>query len=486
VDVAFAEINGLMAGFDYQDEAEPVPLDSRQHPATVSDEDLPPLAGTVIQEYPPVDEPVQGTEHQPMVSQWAAIRGLREETAFHHTWFQRLARNLGDATVSKLLAAYPDAQSIRSKGAQLVKDVLEGFQPRELSLVFAFASFAYAISQLLHKQGRLDKSEILADLKTWRDLIADPRERDAFNLIAQNLWPEAKDHLHFIPIQAPQVGSHLPTPHFPTRGAAPSGGTLAATSQAGGPSLDPSSSILDPAGYGYLGPGNPTSHAHSDNVPADLRIFLDAVDLMNQSHETFDFAALESLNGWFPQSLPSGWQPPPTSAHGAGSQPQRDETTSSGPPDDRGEQGLPRSIKQAPDEPKLYDTGMFLAVLLFVQDVAELVYTLSGRSIASRRQKLYKAEEKDQEAFYLSAQETFFEPRRRCQAESPSPPFRAVLSVAEKFTKSGLLRNIGEIRHYLVSVAAVSPIFNHTTAEQIRAARLTDVSSGCLSAGRSL
>jgi hypothetical protein len=475
LDIAFAEINGLMAGLHYQDEAEPEPADAQQYPAAILDEDLPPLAATVTRDYPSVAEPVQGIEHQPMASQWAAIRSLRQETAFHHKRFQQLARDLGDPTVSKLLEIYPNAQSIRNKGAQLVKDVLEGFQPRDLSLVFAFASFAYAISQLLYKRGRIDKSEILADLKSWRDLISDPRERDAFNLIAQNMWPEARNHLHFFPIPTLRVPRNLsvPDPLNPlTGGGTPPGGALGlaahgapdfpllfpANSQASDPQRNPPSFILDPAAYAYSGAGNTTSHAHSDNVPADLDTFLNTFELMSQSSDEFDFAALGSVDSLFPRPSPSAW-PPTTFAFGEGSSLRQEGTTSSGPPDVQGEQELPRAIKQTPDEAKLDDTSMFLAVLLFLQEIAELVYTLSGRSIASRRQKLYKAEERDQEAFYLSVLDTFFEPRRRCQEEPEALAYLVLLSVAEKFTQAGLLRTIAEIKHYLVDVAAVSLSF---------------------------
>jgi hypothetical protein len=459
LDVAFAEINGLMAGLHYQDEAEPTFLDDHpSYPATILDEDLglPPVDGTVTEDYPSVAESVQDIEHQPMASQWAAIRGLREETAFHHKRFKQLAPTLGDPAVAKLLDLYPDAQSIRNKGAQLVKDVLEGFQPRELSLVFAFASFAYAISKLLYKQGRIDESEILADLKTWRDMIADPRERDTFDLIAQNLWPEAKDHLRSIPT-TPCVFDNYPVLDPMTGDGNPPGARGAAHAAPDFPSPLPAEARVGGA------------RVSSDHVPYldtagnDLNDYFgfnlmvrDTVDLMNQSHETFDFAAFGSLNTLCFPPLTSDW-PPPTSFLREGGQPRRDRTASHRPPDGLVERELPRLIKP-PDKAELDDTGMFLAVLLFLQDIAQLVYTLSGRSIASRRQKLYKAEEAGQRTFYLSARETFFEPRRRCQREPRSPPFLALLSVAEKFTESGLLRTISEIKHYLVSVAAVRPL----------------------------
>jgi hypothetical protein len=110
-------------------------------------------------------KPAIPLENHSIASQWAAIRSLRKETEFHHRRLQVLARQLGNPIISNLLDTYPDSRSVYRKGAQIVKDVLEGFRPNKLSLVFAFTYFSYSISQLLHKKDRIDKNDILADIR---------------------------------------------------------------------------------------------------------------------------------------------------------------------------------------------------------------------------------------------------------------------------------------------------------------------------------
>lgn len=301
LEVAFSELNGLMAGMHYQDQAEggttpapsPSPLqDTQAYPREIFDD--------LLEDRPASDiatpSKLSATmESEPMASQWAAIRSLRKETEFHHKRFQALARRLENPIISDLLEVYPDAQSIRNKGACIVKDVLEGFQPNKLSLVFAFTCFSYSISLLLYKKDGIDKSDILADIRAWRDLIADPKERQAFNHLAPELWPEAKEHLHFIEIPAhPASGtarwadhwphltslagaakgssSHIPHPH-------PNGQTITGCNEPVRPS----------APYGF----NHTTAPPSDPRDTPLPFTSDSIDLMKLSHEVFNFSVVD-------------------------------------------------------------------------------------------------------------------------------------------------------------------------------------------------
>ncbi|KXX81303.1 Peptide transporter PTR2 [Madurella mycetomatis] len=422
LETAFAEINGLMAGLHYQDKLEsettvaradstscnaqlprpanqeaagpayPIPMAPQQHQFDSLDKELTELLENSRQDPTSTPESIPNMEHQPLGSQWAAIRCLRKETAYHHRRFQHLARTMENPLIAKLLDVYPDAQSVRSKGAQLFKDVLEGFRPRDLSLVFAFASFSYATSQLLYKKRRIDKGYILAGLKDWRDLISDLPEFAAFAINEQ----AAHDTIGASYYQNTSIGSGL-----------------------------------------------------GDHIPPDL--VTNVVDLMNTSHEYFNFAAIAGLDAENSLNLPaaSNW----LSSSGPGP-PSLLPTPDAAPNTPGGE----RQRSQSTDEPldelvKLEETTMFLVILIFLEDIGELLYILSGRSLASRRHKLYKAEEKNQKAFYKKSKESFFEPRYR-HSEPNSAAFFALLSVAERFTQGGYLRSIAEIKHYLVSVAA--------------------------------
>lgn len=490
LETAFAEIDGLMAGLHYQDKAEnnmtqaespmqsPSGLvhasvfDTQQYPTDILDKDL---LGDTADGYTATAEPIPGTEHQPMAPQWAAIRSLRDETAFHHKRFQLVARSLDNPIISKLLSVYPDARSIRNKGAQLVKDVLEGFQPRELPLLFAFASFSYAISQLLYKKGHIDRGDILADLRTWRDLISDPSERQAFSLLAQELWPEAKDRLHFLPM--PPRSSAAPFPNPP-----PGEAILAGTAEFAAPVFPyfPANGQVTEDRNVDLYPSDPFGLDNTTSQSAlDSDLVPNLVELFNGTHATFDFAAINSFDNQPYRQPPSctswsqsnGLDPPGC--------PRVQKRTGDTPGVER--EQLP-SVNGESKEVKLADTGMFLVILVFLQDIGELLYILSGRSLPSRRCKLYKAEEEDQKVFYKSAQKAFFKPRYQCQ-NSNLPTFLAILSVAETFTKSGFLRSIAEIKHYLASVATVRPLNIH--AGQLFLI-VTNEISGSHSAGSSL
>ena len=433
------------------------PNSQYRYPAEISDEGSGHLPATAIYD-PSVagERSIPAAGDQPMAPQWAAIRSLREETAFHHERFRKLCRDLGDPVISKLLETYPDAQSIRNKGAQVVKDVLDGFRPRELSLIFAFTSFAYAISQLLYKDGRIEKCEILGDLRAWRSLITDPTEGRVFERIAQGLWPESKEHLHFIDIPVAAQRREM-NPLFP--GIPSSGASIGGSATPGFADMLPAHRQGVAEQNACLYPMDQFNLTNLDAAPyADTHRPLLSPDigsytghLMNLSNEAFDYAALLATGptgNLFPHSPPGSGSGlvgclnspvPPNGAAGASAR--------------RTDQ--PPSSEAGPKEMRLDETVMFLAVLVFLQDIAELVYTLSGRSLASRPQKLYKAEEKRQEALYRSVLEAFFMPRY-ARRDVTLPAFLALLSVAEKFIKSGLLRSVEDVKHYLVSVASVS------------------------------
>ncbi|EAQ84595.1 hypothetical protein CHGG_08609 [Chaetomium globosum CBS 148.51] len=425
LEVVFSELNGLMAGMHYQDQTEgsttPVPsLSPTQtaygYPLEIFDDFL---GHTPASDTACPSEPAIAMESEPMASQWAAIRTLRKETEYHHRRFQVLARRLENPIISDLLEIYPDGQSIRNKGACIVKDVLEGFQPSKLSIVFAFTCFSYSISQLLYKKNAIDKSDILADIRAWRDLITDPKERQAFNQLAPELWPEAKEHLHFIDI-----------PTHPTYGTGrwanrwPQFTSLAAS-----------------AGYS----ATELSHPHPNGQTA--------------------FGGIDDL-----QAADTGWSQ--TSVPGGDVSSTRSEVQPTELDPSNGERESAQSDIKGPEDSKLDNTIMFLVVLVFLQDLGEwYLYTLSGRSLAPKRHKLYQAQQGDQESFHRKAQKAFFEPCSRHRNSSYSA-FRALVSVAEMFTRHGYLQSIAEIKQYVISVAS-AVLLPGTAYEQIVSSVLT-------------
>lgn len=395
-------------------------------------------------------------EDQPMASQWAAIRSLKKETEHQFNRFLILASRSDDPILSDLLALYPNPKSIRTTGAQLVKDVLEGFRPQKLSHVFAFTLFSYAMSKCLCKMDRFDRDDILRDLKIWRDLIIDKRERQAFDGLAPELWPESRNHLHFTDTPEHALRSPLVVSNFhPGVTALPGPADLS-------PPLFPfpqtsvqaSVDSDDPFPFSFPGLGEFDTIAPNPNSRGDDTLAGRTVHQLNVTHDILDFAAISDY-------LFQDQRPPDTSwLHQA-------ESRNLGPPfachplspnhldHPVSERGESQKSKKPPED-ALEETVTFLVVLVFLQEIGELLYVFSGRTcLASRRHKLYGAQQGDQDTFYQSAMRSFFEPYYQGSG-SGTPAFMALLSVAETFTKGGYLRSIAEIEHYLITIAAVS------------------------------
>lgn len=469
---AFEEIDGLMAGFQYLDDVDPEPpgvtlppspRSSRpMHPWTTQPDDIqfqgekfdPSYHTAILEEHlydghreglpTPATTPVR--EPQPMPSQWAAIRSLRGEIEFHHKRFLELTAKSDNATLHGLRATFPSPKSIRKSGTIMYRDILNGFKPCLLEDIFAFASLSYAMSQQLSKRGRIKHEDILEGLRVWRDAISDSTQKEAFSILAEALWPEARNHLHFIPLspatvaksvaQSTVAGMHAQLPDI--FGAEHSiNSSLAELIY----STLPAHSALQPhiASLDYI-----PSLAFDYDTPRD-----NAIDLANDYRDQFGLFDLIHTDSITNQPMAAGhslrpcqtdpisWDPGP-SAQEAPTATNHDAT------------------REAERAAQLRQTGVFLIVFAFVLETRELLRILSGRGLISRPLQRYEAEREKQKRFYESARVTFFKPR--CLPEAcPSQWFTAVLSVANDFAELGYLRSIEEVRYFLVTVAPVSP-----------------------------
>lgn len=477
LEVAFAEIDGLMAGLHYEDEASTT-YSSPKSPARPSaqpsqtpfpdaDVELPP--DTYHNAYPysttispddlddlispasPVAAGKPDPAQQPKASQWAAIRNLKDETEFHHQRFQKIVAAMGNSELLKLRDSYPDSKSVRNKGLVIFKDILDGYQPRELREVFAFACLSYAISQLLFRSGRIDKSEILGGVRSWRDLISDQRERHAFSILALELWPEAKDHMHCIPIpdRTRRLSVALVGPGgVPATGCsefAVTGGDLLLT---GDSFIGTSTDLLPAANLLPLDIENMDPHLTDvfEYSPQP-----EIHDTLTNTHQQYNFSALSPrMNPAFSEDPPGADRLglPPTHAE---LDQDRREVVFADPTE--GEDS-PHPTNTTADVKKIEDTSMFLVIFTFLLGFGELLSVLSGRTFSSREYKLYGTEKEDRKRFSRSARESFFQPRRDDPNFVP-PTFLALLSTAQMFTKTGALQSIDEIEYYLCSVASV-------------------------------
>ncbi|KAH8771288.1 hypothetical protein BGZ57DRAFT_435316 [Hyaloscypha finlandica] len=228
---ALAEVDGLLAGINYQEKLEPDSEETRSNSArNVNSSDSFPSNPTTASwfghlafdllgsgsEERSESEPkhlrnilneklVQSNDepHQaPRESQWATIRSLRKASMLHYNQFAKLTADSTNPDIRKLRKSCVTAKKLLEMGILTFRQVLHGQTPTTLVDIFAFASLSYVISKTLHAKGHIDESDILSGILDWRAAIVDDRERPTFDEIAKQLWPEAKEIMHFIPLES--------------------------------------------------------------------------------------------------------------------------------------------------------------------------------------------------------------------------------------------------------------------------------------------
>jgi hypothetical protein len=234
---ALAEVDGLLAGINYLEKVEPdseeIPSLSASNensnnfpppnPATASwfghlAIDLPQLGALGSEERSKIeprhlrsilnDRLVNSNDESrqiPRESQWATIRSLRKASMLHYNQFAKVTADSTNADIRKLRKSYVTAKKLLEMGILTFRQVLHGQNPTTLVDIFSFASLSYVISKTLHAKGHIDESDILSGILDWRAAITDERERSAFDDIAGQLWPEAKEIMHFIPLERAEI-----------------------------------------------------------------------------------------------------------------------------------------------------------------------------------------------------------------------------------------------------------------------------------------
>lgn len=235
---ALAEVDGLLAGINYLEKSEPESeeppsLSGTRGSATNSSTfkpaegpwlrhlnmDLPQLNPSSSEEQPTIETrhirnylngklttSNENSGQKPRESQWATLRSLREASTYHYHQFTKVTADSTSPDIRKLRKSYVTAKNMLEMGILTFRAVLHGQIPTTLAEIFAFASLSYVISKTLHAKGHLDESDILSGLWDWRAAITDERERLALDEIAKQLWPEAKQILHFIPLERTEMG----------------------------------------------------------------------------------------------------------------------------------------------------------------------------------------------------------------------------------------------------------------------------------------
>ncbi len=230
---ALAEVDGLLAGINYLEKVEPdseetspiyASTETSNHyssskPATASwfghlADDLPQLGASGSEDLSKIEprhlrsiltgklvnsnDEIRQIPHK---SQWATIQSLRSASMLHYNQFAKVTADSTNLNIRKLRKSYVTAKKLLEMGILTFRQVLLRQNPSTLVDIFAFASLSYVISKTLHAKGHIDESHILSGILDWRAAITDERERSAFDEIAEHLWPEAKEIMHFIPLE---------------------------------------------------------------------------------------------------------------------------------------------------------------------------------------------------------------------------------------------------------------------------------------------
>jgi hypothetical protein len=230
---ALAEVDGLLAGINYVEKVEP--NSEETSPASASTEtsnnffsskpataswfghlavDLPQSGASSSEDLSKIeprhlrsiltDKLVKSNDEPrqiPRKSQWATIQSLRSASMLHFNQFAKVSADSANADIRKLWKSYVTAKKLLEMGILTFRQVLLRQNPTTLVDIFAFASLSYVISKTLHAKGHIDESDILSGILDWRAAITDERERSTFDEIAEQLWPEAKEIMHFIPLE---------------------------------------------------------------------------------------------------------------------------------------------------------------------------------------------------------------------------------------------------------------------------------------------
>lgn len=478
LDRAFAEIDGLMAGFTILDETtcdgQVSPGSSTpSSPISVAEMHMPEASSSVCTyQYatelsvddiedrhssgvPSAGHPDSHPELGPksLSTQWTAIRSLGGEIEQHHQKFLSEPSFAKDPILGQLRDFYQDSKGIRKTGILLFRDILDGYCPTKLNEIFAFASLAYSVSALLYREGRIERSQILGGLRSWIDSISDPGEREAFIKLAPHLWPEAKDQLHDIPTQQKACVGKAQASIQPFNQTMSSG----VLDHFGGVP-----SNTDPTDvYNDLLPGSWSTYANNINPSqAHSELFDQLMDLTGHTNETWGFSHLQSSNDNSFNHFDRTADPSHTDTlwSGPSNQPsfnsQMPITEHASVPTRTDNAVASQTTEQKKQHMDLRDTYVFIAVIAYLTEINELLDRLSGWGLFSKPEKRYKAAEEEHKRFYKSVKEEFFEPRS-C-GWVPHPNYNALLSIAKNFAREACLRTAQDVQHYLISVAVVS------------------------------
>ncbi|KAF4632634.1 hypothetical protein G7Y89_g5488 [Cudoniella acicularis] len=489
---ALAEVDGLLAGLNYLEKAEPdshEPSSRGSSPSqggnlSFSSEERLNIETRHLRNHL-VGKLAKSNDNpsRPRDSQWATLRSLREASRYYYDQFVKLTAVSTSRDIRRLGKSFGTAKNMLEIGILTFRDVLHGKTPESLEQVFAFASLSYMISKSLHAKGHLEESDILSGLLDWRSVIANEKEQLAFDEIAKLLWPEAKEILHFIPIQRRNVGLRHDTSELMS---APPNTTEVLLNPA---ALVPTEGAFTPEDQ--LPDVPQWDHEHAPIPPLNMipEPFLDDLEMdppdrvcehlyhllgETSAHPDFEFAKF--LNVGIPEqetlmdstSYSTVTPPPyinpralqlPSSLGGNSDKPPLPPNCRSSPPNPHLEHSTGEKLDSPSFQPMqdIRDSAMFQLVLDFIDQISEmgdLLDVLSARQMRADKNgtnSLPSSQSWIEFEFFNQAPILVLNPLYS-KATHSDKTFCGIIAMAETFVRLGLLHTVREVEDYIIDV----------------------------------
>lgn len=487
---ALAEIDGLFAGLNFLDRIESSTDEASStasppgHPTTRCSgspegsfddgifEELEGLTTTSQQTPNPVyhDEPAirAGPERLPPAFDWTPIQNVRDGMEVMWKNFEAVAQDINSPQVNDLQQYYGTARTLRETGVFAFRSSLTGPAPNTLKEVFAFTSLAYVVQSLLRDRGRLKPTDILDGISMWMNAISDTGERQLFQKLARRLWPEAHNHLHFIPlldkrdINVPPL-IHRPQPQFSRNGnpcVSEFIGDRVSRPLAFQDSQEP---MFWKQNHTVANePGFPSWPMHDQASVEAAHMTQATYSMSENTHESWQWNQFLPLENTGLQQFDfnqnnSGLAPktsharPPEAASWQAEQQAPAEIGYTGPIDPVSQV----HINQMPiTTSNLQATKMFCGILILFEILGELPFLLSGRGLTAKGLKSFNPFSTQQKKQIKQIRNKILKPLKR-EEELDDPRFRALLSMSKQLVHRGNLQSIDETRSYLVAVGKV-------------------------------
>lgn len=486
---ALAEVDGLSAAFIYLDATESTGA-STNRPRDDLAQELQALCATASFN--------EATDSQPYAVHndaraheiaWSSIRTVRDGMSVLWDHFVDVAANLDNPAINNILVDYQDAKGLRQTGAIAFRNTVTGLAPNDLCKIFAFCSLSYVVSCLLYSRNRIAEGDILAGIRLWLDALEKEDEREAFELLAKSLWPEARNHLHFMDFsmgtQSQRLATSLrrgvtPSSVLPNY-TGPASSSFTNTRLGHQPSLryNLESDVHHSEDNTSV---HPTSHAQLEEIDPsllDLQRARDSLSMYAQgltqlTHDECDFSlGLSGPPESYPALSPTRWQdfdPGPfyhinfemdligDNEFTIPSAPVQSPLTYASPRQLRSgrSHNLSTSITTTESDSitQLQGTSVFRAVVQFIHENACFWYDLAGSGLVLKDFRSCLAWFQERLPRKRQIQASFIQPLSS-QKNKRDLVSRGIVAIAEAFFERGLLQDREDIEFYMELVGNV-------------------------------